>query len=812
MATAKGTGQTVEIDGHQLKLTNLDKVLYPATGTTKGEVLHYYAQVAPFLLPYVAERPATRKRWPDGVGDDGEHKLVFFTKNLDSGTPDWVQRRPIEHADRTNYYPLVDDLATLTLMAQLAALELHVPQWKFDQDGNPLPPDRLVLDLDPGPGVDLAACAAVAQMARPLLAGIGLASVPVTSGSKGIHLYARLDGSQTTHQASDLAHEIAKMLEQARPDLITSQMKKSLREGKVFVDWSQNNGNKTTVAPYSLRGRTHPSVAAPRSWDELDDPELAQLGFTEVLERVADLGDLLRPVLGGERGSAPRSDDRLQTYRSMRDASKTPEPVPATAPAPTRGRSFVIQEHHARALHYDFRLERDGVLVSWAVPKNVPTSSKTNHLAVQTEDHPLEYGGFEGNIPRGEYGGGQVSIWDAGRYDLHKWRPGREVIVTLHGRADGGLGSPTTVALIHTGHGDGSRPKQNWLMHRMSEAPDYVEDPPEILNGRPGTEPASFPDEVRPMLATLAAVGDFAAEDAWSYEMKWDGVRVIAYLAGGRAKMITRRDRDVSTTYPEITEALTQIPVRSAILDGEVVALDARGAPSFERLQQRMNLAKPAEVAAMRSSIPVQLCVFDLLEHDGQSFVRRPYLERRAALDALLGTATGRVQAPPGFDGDLNAALDTSATLGLEGVVAKRSDSVYQPGRRGHTWRKIKHHLGQEVVVGGWRPGQGRRNGGVGSLLVGVHEDGELRYAGRVGSGFSAAELDRASERLAELEAATSPFADVPAADAKDAHWVTPVLVGEVHFRGWTSTGRIWQPSWKGWRDDKEPHDVVRET
>jgi bifunctional non-homologous end joining protein LigD len=766
--------------------------------------------VAPVLLPYVTERAATRKRWPDGVGEDGEHKLVFFTKNLDSGTPDWVRRRPIEHSDRTNYYPLIDDLATLTLMAQLAALELHVPQWRFDDDGEPLPPDRLVLDLDPGPGVDLAACAAVARMARPLLDGIGLPSVPVTSGSKGIHLYARLDGSQTSQQASDLAREIARTLESSEPDLVTSQMKKSLREGKVFVDWSQNNGNKTTVAPYSMRGRTLPMVATPRSWAELDDPELANVIFSDVPGRVAELGDLLAPILGEHSAPDHRAADRpdpLSTYRSMRDAAKTPEPVPAGAPEARDGRSFVIQEHHARALHYDFRLERDGVLVSWAVPKNVPTSPTTNHLAVQTEDHPLEYGSFEGSIPRGEYGGGQVSIWDAGDYDLHKWRPGREVIVTLHGRADGGLGSPTTVALIHTGKGDGSTPKQNWLMHRMQEAPDYYEEPPTATQ----KEPTSYPDEVRPMLATAAGAGDFGDESAWSYEMKWDGVRVIAYLAGGRAKMITRRDRDVSGTYPEITEALARIDVGTAILDGEVVALDAKGAPSFERLQQRMNLAKPGDVAAMRTEIPVQLCVFDLLEHDGQSYVRRPYLERRSALDDLLGSSVGRVQAPPGFDGDLAAALDTSLALGLEGVVAKRSDSVYQPGRRGHTWLKIKHHLSQEVVVGGWRPGQGRRDGGVGSLLVGVYDGDRLAYAGRVGSGFTGKELDRIGELFASMGETTSPFTDVPAADAKDAHWLTPALVGEVHFRGWTSTGRLWQPSWKGWRDDKDPREVVRE-
>ena len=241
-------GEVVVVDGRHLKLTNLDKVLYPATGTTKGEVIAYYAEVATVLLPLLAQRPVTRKRWPDGVGPEGEGR-VFFAKNLPKGTPEWVRRYPIEHEHRTNDYPVVDDLATLTWLGQSAALELHVPQWRFSPDGVPQPPDRLVLDLDPGPGVSLADCAEVARWVRTAASEVGLDPVPVTSGSKGIHLYAPLDGSRSPQDASDLARALAERLQQGHPDRVTAEMTRSARPGKVFLDWSQNNGSKTTISP-----------------------------------------------------------------------------------------------------------------------------------------------------------------------------------------------------------------------------------------------------------------------------------------------------------------------------------------------------------------------------------------------------------------------------------------------------------------------------------------------------------------------------------------------------------------------------------
>ena len=297
---------TVSVDGHELTLTNLGKVMYPSTGATKGDVVAYYADIAPFLVAHAQWRPATRKRWVHGVGTVDHPGQVFFQKNLEPSAPTWVKRFPISHSEHEIDYPLVNDRATLVWLAQLAALEIHVPQWQFGPRGRHKNPDRLVLDLDPGEGAGLAECVEVAGAARRLLLDLGFDAIPVTSGSKGIHVYAGLGGERTSEQASSLAHDIARQLESQLPALVVSDMRKTLRAGKVLVDWSQNNGAKTTVAPYSLRGTTLPTVASPRTWRELNAKGLRQLTCDEVLRRVKRSGDPLAALSGvKQQGSEP---------------------------------------------------------------------------------------------------------------------------------------------------------------------------------------------------------------------------------------------------------------------------------------------------------------------------------------------------------------------------------------------------------------------------------------------------------------------------------------------------------------------------
>lgn len=820
MATSSAQ-QTVTVEGRRLKLTSLDRVMYPETGTTKADVLAYYAAVADVLIPHARNRPVTRKRWVNGVGTDEQPGEVFFQKNLDKSAPSWVERHGIEHSDHTNVYPMLNDLATLTWLAQISALEIHVPQWKFGPNGEINNPDRMVLDLDPGPGATIVECAEVARLAREILNDMGLDPQPVTSGSKGIHLYAALDGKQTSDQVSAVAKELARVLEADHADLVVSDMKKSLRGGKVLLDWSQNNRNKTTITPYSLRGKAHPMVAAPRTWAELDDPDLAQLDFKQVVERVQDFGDLLAGMDPGTadegvppaQGSTSTDDDdggpdRLHTYRSMRDAAKTPEPVPDRVGEPG-GNSFVIQEHHARRLHYDFRLERDGVLVSWAIPKGPPTSADQNHLAVQTEDHPLDYGSFEGTIPKGEYGGGEVYIWDSGTYEAEKWRAGKEVICTLQGREDGGLAKGGNAvrrfALIHTG-GATDAAEKNWLIHLMKEQP-----------GQPS--PPAFKQPVKedlpnlkPMLATTGSPGLIRSEENWAFEMKWDGIRAVATVTPEGTRLMSRNGNDLTNAYPELADLGNYVNAEQAVLDGEIVAINKAGRPDFGLLQGRMNLTKRSDIEAARKRIPVHLLLFDLLHLDDTSLLELGYSQRREVLEeAVDAPRDGHIQVPPALDATLDEAIEASKELGLEGIMAKRINSTYSAGRRSESWIKIKHSLTQEVVVVGWRPGKGNRAHKVGSLLVAVPDGVELKYIGRVGSGLTERELAEIGSRLKKMGRKTAPLDDVPAPDASDARWVRPALVGEVQFSERTSGGKLRHPVWRGWRPDKKPSDVVVE-
>jgi bifunctional non-homologous end joining protein LigD len=405
-----------------------------------------------------------------------------------------------------------------------------------------------------------------------------------------------------------------------------------------------------------------------------------------------------------------------------------------------------------------------------------------NHLAVHTEDHPLEYGSFEGEIPRGQYGAGSMTIWDHGRYETLKWAK-NEVKVRLHGqRVSGGY------TLFQTGG-------KQWMMHR---------------------ERQPLPPGLRPMLASLASAPpydpDGADQDSWALEMKWDGVRALAFVERGRVRLMSRTERDITATYPELAALGRATDHKQLLLDGEIVVFGADGWPSFEGLQPRMHVADAAAARLLAGHNPVTYLVFDLLQLDGRPLLDLAYRYRRALLDELA-LAGPNWQTPPGFPGaDFEAVRAVSAAHGMEGVVAKRLDSRYQPGTRGGDWRKIKNHLSQEAVVAGYKPGQGNRAGLVGSLLIGVNDDSGLIYAGHVGTGFNAATLRMLSERLEPLRRPDSPFdGPVPQMYARTAVWVEPRLVIDVAFDRWTKAGRMRAPVYKGLRDDKDPADVVRE-
>ena len=458
---------------------------------------------------------------------------------------------------------------------------------------------------------------------------------------------------------------------------------------------------------------------------------------------------------------------KLTEYRRKRDPKVTPEPFGGAGKA--ENLRFVVQRHAARSLHYDFRLERDGVLASWAVPKGIPLDPGQRVLAVHVEDHPLDYAAFEGRIPAGQYGAGTVEIWDHGTYELVEEKRDGGLTVQLHGERLDGLWTLVPAKL-------GGDPK-NWLLIRKHG----------------GAEPPAERREYQPMLATLAK--DPPKGPGWLFEVKWDGFRTLARVRAGEATLTSRNGNDLTARFEQVARALpSALRTSDCVVDGEVCALDEQGRPSFSAMQQ--------------GSGALVYYVFDLLELEGEPLVGLPLTERRARLEALVAE-TATVKLSVVFD-EGEVLLAAAKQQGLEGILAKRADSRYT-GRRSREWLKLKTQQSQEFVIGGYTRGQGRREGAFGALVLGIHRGGELVYAGNVGTGFSDAELDRLLALLRPLERKEPPFRAVPKLPKVrrgDVVWVEPVLVAEVEFAEWTHDGHLRAPSYLGLREDKSAGEV----
>ena len=529
----------------------------------------------------------------------------------------------------------------------------------------------------------------------------------------------------------------------------------------------------------------------------------------------------------------------LDKYREKRDFQRSPEPAGGDRPGGGPGdRTFVVQKHAARRTHFDLRLEVSGALKSWAVPKGPSADPETKRLAVHVEDHPLEYGSFEGVIPKGEYGAGAVIIWDRGTYAPYGIDDSDAAIEAA--LADGKLDVILRGERMRGRWGlvrmKGRDEEDNWLLLKKRDAYADPGDPEglvekhtdSVVSGRDLEETAALggespeeaarlrpPVETRPMLAGSVEV--LPKGEAWCYELKVDGIRAIAWAQpDGTVRIDSRRGRRLEEAFPEITDALELLSRRTGsafVVDGEIVAPAGEQAPSFEDLQPRFNLQDRREIERWAREQPASLYLFDLLWLDGSDIRESPLSERKAQLRSLLKSAPHRVYYTPHDVGTGAAMLDRARREGWEGVIAKRLKSRYRSGERSQDWLKYKERPEQEFLVCGWTDPQGARTG-FGALVLGYRSeagaDSEILPAGRVGSGFSEAGLREITAKLEELAVEESPFEEVPE-DLADAHWVRPELVAQVKFQNWTKDDRLRQPVFVGLRVDKNPTEVVRE-
>jgi bifunctional non-homologous end joining protein LigD len=849
--------ETIHVEGRSITLSNLEKMLYPAAGFTKAQVIDYYVRVSRYILPHLRDRPITLVRYPDGVS--GEH---FFEKNAPGFTPAWVKRFTVgrhHHAGEIRYI-LINDLPTLVWVANLASLELHPFLHRVPHVDSPT---EMVFDLDPGEGSDILTCIRVARLVRELLNELKLESFVKVSGSKGLQLYVPLNLGLKYDIVKPFAKAFAESMEQRHPDLIVSKMPKELRSGKVFIDWSQNTQSKTTVGVYSLRAKSdRPYVSIPVTWDELIGAERSgkrESLYCEpeaALKRLEKVGDLFAPVeklkqkLPAEiQASAEAAPKSLQKYREKRDFSRTPEPppkLPERSAAQGRRRRFVIQKHAASHLHYDFRLEMHGVLKSWAIPKGPPLAPDERRLAMQTEDHPLDYLSFEGIIPPGQYGGGTVLVWDIGTYyvidgnyfkgnlkfHLHgKKLKGEWVISRSHDEGDRAKwflmkadAKPVKLSKAadnrsalsgRTMEQIARNPEREWQSNRPGrvappKAPKKAHEPPakfdqivQPLNLE--SLPAANIKFVEPMLAKTS---DKVPEGPqWQYEIKLDGYRALVVKRGNSAELFSRRGNRLSQRYRSVAAAFDDLPP-DTILDGEIVALDPDGRPNFNALQN------------WKPNKPLFFYAFDILAYRGHDLTKLPLTGRRKTLEKAIADLQDPVRLSPIFDFPAQDVIRAAREQHLEGVLAKRRDSRYESGNRSGAWLKYKTQKGQELVIGGYLPGRYVFD----SLLVGYYEDSRLMFVAKVRNGLTPASRMQVAKSFKGLATKKCPFANLPepstarrglavtAEAMKECLWLKPKLVAQFEFADWTETNHLREAKFVGLRSDKDAREVGRET
>jgi bifunctional non-homologous end joining protein LigD len=824
----------MEQDGQELRLSNLDKVFWPEEGYTKGDLVAFYYNIAPRILPYLAGRPLTMKRMPNGITHGH-----FYEKEAPSHTPDWMPRCAVESAGtgegrwgppkhKVINYLMVESTAALVFMANLGCIEFHP---LHSRCGTIETPDYLFFDLDPFEPATFSDVLAVAGHVRVACERLGLTAYPKISGATGMQIYVPITPGFTYAQVRDLVGRVGQFIRKADPDRVTMEWEVRKRTGKVFIDHNMNRVGANIAAVYSMRPEPGATVSTPVTWDEVAEGEIRPQDFTissvwdrfaegqedpfrGVLESPRDIRPALEAMgvqledeappteshrVGGETKPARRTrtstrtstkseeaiarskDPKLGQYLKMRSLGDQGSPEPAGGEATSEGNTFVIQRHDATRLHYDLRLERNGVLVSWAVPKGLPFEKSEKHLAVHVEDHPMEYGSFEGSIPDGHYGAGEVRIWDRGTYEPLEWTD-KKVSFRLHGERHRG-----EYHLIKTARGD-----KDWL----------------VFLSRAEEAGPSRPPQFWPMLAA----GGYQPFDAkgWWFEPKFDGIRTLLYLQGEDVRLMSRTGRDQSASYPELARLYRRITATNAVLDGEIVATDESGATSFERLQQRMNLVSPSEIERMAKKIPVEMVAFDILWLDGEDLTGKPLSERRDILTRVVMEDRGlRLIYSVPDEGKQFYAIATQH--GLEGIVAKRAASRYQPGRRTDDWRKIKILKRQDCVVLGSTPGLRGRSSAFGALLLGAYRDGELIWVGQVGTGFTDRMLADLMTRLDDLKTDHPPIDDPELKKVKGARWVRPEMVCEVEYLQITVAGKLRAPSFKGLRPDKLPEDCILE-
>jgi DNA ligase D-like protein (predicted ligase)/DNA ligase D-like protein (predicted polymerase)/DNA ligase D-like protein (predicted 3'-phosphoesterase) len=747
--------QWAQVGKRQIELSNLDKVLFPEDGVVKAQVIEYYLKIAPTLLNHSKGRALTLIRFPDGITGES-----FYQKNKPDWTPDWIEY--IELGKEKKDYIIATEPATLVWLANLASLELHQLHGRkpnFDC------PDYMVFDLDPPEGYDFRKVVPIAMELKEHIETYGYTPFAKTTGGKGIHICCPVEPRWDFHTVFEAAQDIARPYVDSHPDSVTLHIKKEARKGRVLVDIFRIRSGQSIVSPYSLRGRNGAPVSMPLTWDELGklkNPK--EYNIHNAVEKVLADGDAWEgfeayavELHTQRKAKAPKakklppskkhkSPEQLETYSKKRDFTKTPEPAAHVPDA--SGTSFVVHRHHASRLHYDMRLEKEGVLKSWAVPKGLPPYPGVKRLAVQTEDHPMEYLTFDGRIPKGQYGAGEMWVYATGKYHITKDKKDGFYFRLSSREVSGEY-------RIH------KMKEKEWLLERVDE--------PQINYLKSDIEPMLSETADKPMKG-----------DDYIYEIKWDGIRALIALEDGQVTIRTRNHNDVTRQFPELLAGEKAFRATNGLFDAEIVCLDETGKPVFKKVINRLMSTGEANIQKLSRTNGVFCYIFDCLYLDGRALINEPLMKRKEWLkDAVRPDTPYRVSE---FVEDGDSLFEAAREHNLEGIMAKQRESKYFPGKRSDCWYKIKVRQSAEVVVIGYTKGKGDRGQTFGALQIAERIGDELHYRGKVGTGFDDATIKEIVKTLKKVEEVKKTTAVGTFVDPKITTWLAPEVIAEVSY------------------------------
>ena len=771
------TSQVAQVGKRKLELSNLEKVLYPDDHIVKAELIQYYLKIAPTILAHVKGRPLSLVRYPDGIGGES-----FFQKNKPKWAPDWLESVTLGEHEKD--YPIATEEASLVWLANLACIELHQMHSRaphFDK------PDYIAYDFDPPDGFEFHNTAELALEFKEHLEGFGYRPFLKTTGRKGLHVVTPIEPRWGFPEAFEAAKAVAQPFVESHPSSLTLQIKKEHRKGKVLLDIYRNRRSQTIVAAYSARGLPGAPVSTPLTWEELDSLESPKaFGLRNVPERIAQTGDPWEAIdayatpIHTEKPAAPvpkkelkpartyKTPQQLDDYSKKRSFDRTPEPAPAEISG--EGRAFVLHRHHATRLHYDLRLEKDGILKSWAVPKGLPPRPGIKRLAVNVEDHPLEYIHFEGAIPKSEYGGGMMWKFAQGRYTVTKEKTDG-FYFRLQSRE-----LTAEYRIYHTN-------ENQWLLERLDNPQtDWLRATVEPMLAQPAQTPPDSKD--------------------YLYEVKWDGIRALVFLDEGQIRIHGRKGLDLTKQFPELLVPEQAFRATSGVFDGEIVCLDSAGRPDFANVIHRMQQKADGAIERAKGGCPAVCYLFDCLYLDGRAIVNEPLARRREWLEDTIRKGAAYRLSEAVEDGP--AFFEAVKQMGLEGVMAKQRSSVYVAGKRSDSWLKIKVQQTVECVIIGYTRGTGDREATFGSLHLAQPNGGELKYMGKVGTGFDDRVLKGLDGDIKKLTTIKKPIKQKLLDDSQST-WVEPKIMCEVQFASLTKDGIMREPVFIRLRPDLAP-------